>query len=736
LTHDNFAAEPFHDAATKAPGVFIQHVLPVVLEITDAAIFDTESNPPKRDAVWSIVSLNQHETIDAACMNALVSALETIAKAESTKLLAVVAELQKRDTYIANYFLLKTYTAGAIHFANDAAALLCDQPWRFYCGYSDSKYWVAMDAVRAIVPHCSKENQAKLETAILNYLSDYERSSKGYKLAGRGAFVLMSAFPAELRSNSAQVRYEELKRKFGEPDAAPRGGRSYTVGSPIKQEAAKKMTDEQWLKAIAKYQSDDRLRWDDPEKGGSRELAVMLREFTKNEPGRFARLSLLFPAGTNPVYIERIIDGLKETTASTELKLAVCRKAYTEYRIECGKAIADLLGNIQDTLPNDSVRMLDWLATEHPDPDKELWNVEAQSGQSYYGGDILTHGINTTRGCAAEAIRNLILSDREYIARFRMTIDHLVNDKSMSVRSCAVSTLLAVANYDWQLALSLFQILVQVQNKWLRIIVRLRHRLDHVESLLRCILRWTDKRIASHLEHDDLLLATQYVDRFLYHGIQDHFFRLRYQIERMLRSKDLEVSKTGSRLASLAVLYHKNASNLVKEAMTGSPSQRMGVAQVASSNIASAECREWSEKHLLKLFHDNDREVRGEAATCFRHLYGESLEKYENIINAFCDSAAYHDDSFGLLHALEESLHKLPGITLVVCEKFLKRFSDEARDIRTHRALDVHTIAKILFRIYQQHQRDEWAPRCLDLIDRMCLEGMHDVKQRLADFER
>jgi hypothetical protein len=43
---------------------------------------------------------------------------------------------------------------------------------------------------------------------------------------------------------------------------------------------------------------------------------------------------------------------------------------------------------------------------------------------------------------------------------------------------------------------------------------------------------------------------------------------------------------------------------------------------------------------------------------------------------------------------------------------------------------------KLLFRTYHQHQRDEWAPRCLDLIDRMCLEGIQDVSKGLEEFER
>ena len=110
----------------------------------------------------------------------------------------------------------------------------------------------------------------------------------------------------------------------------------------------------------------------------------------------------------------------------------------------------------------------------------------------------------------------------------------------------------------------------------------------------------------------------------------------------MLRSRLPEISEAGARLASLALLYgHKKAEKLVKEALRGSPSQRLGVAKVAASNIEKEECRAWSEQQLLLFFNDSDREVRQEAASCFRRLEGQSLESYENLINEFCDSAAY-----------------------------------------------------------------------------------------------
>ena len=215
------------------------------------------------------------------------------------------------------------------------------------------------------------------------------------------------------------------------------------------------------------------------------------------------------------------------------------------------------------------------------------------------------------------------------------------------------------------------------------------------------------------------------------------FGRLRCVVERMLRSGQPKTSEAGARLSSIAVLlHHDDAEALVEEALRGNSSQRLGVAQVVSSNIDKAEHRQWSEQQLLPLFNDSDSEIRQEAASCFRSLEGQPLESYENLINEFCDSAAYQEDSFSLLHALEESSQKLPGITHTVCEKFLERFSDEAGDMRTHRALDSRNLAKLILRTYHQHQHDEWASKCLDLIDQMCLEGTYEIRTNLDEYER
>ena len=458
------------------------------------------------------------------------------------------------------------------------------------------------------------------------------------------------------------------------------------------------MTNDQWLQAIAKYRSDGPAYSTQGEfKGGALELARLLETRVHEEPDRFTRLSLCFPADANPVYLEHTLSALRSAVAAVDLKLQVCRKAFDESHGHCGKSIADVLGSIEDMLPDDAVEMLHWLATEHDDPAAELWKEGTDGGGTYWGGEIHTAGINTTRRRAAEAIRDLILRDAAYVERFRDTLDRMIRDPSASVLSCVAGTLRAVAYCDPELGMSLF--------------------------------------LGMNLP-EDRLLATHHVYEFIRDRLRDNFAELRSLLEHMLRSSEPEVCEAGAHLASLALLMDQGAADLVDESLHGSARHRLGVAKVASANIATPECRRWSEETLVVLFNDDDADVRGEAASCFRQLKNEVLDTYGDLIAAFCDSSAFQEDSFWILHTLEESLGRLPGTTCLVCEKFLDRFADEARDIRTHRAADMFTVAKLVFRTYQQHQNDEWTCRSLNLIDHLCLEGIGDAGSHLDQFER
>ena len=696
LGYDRTAAEMLKKAAERAPAAFVEHVLPVLLEISDFAV--TGDIPPKLDAVWPIPIRTKYPSGEDACLSALARALAALACEHAVELQEVITKLRRHDTHVANHLLLALYAGGAARYADEAVSSLCDEPWRFECGFSGSPHWCAMEAIRAVFPHCTIENRERLEVVVLDYVHPHERTPYGYKRTGHAQFALLSAIPAELRSLRANARFAELTRKFGRLDSEPQVIAARRIESPIEKKAADKMTNDQWLHAIAKYRSDGPAYSTQGEfKGSALELARMFETRVHEEPDRFTRLSLCFPADANPVYLEHTLSALRSAAAAVDLKLQVGRKAFDESRAHCGKSIADVLGSIEDMLPDDAIEMLHWLATEHDDPAVELWQENTDGGGTYWDGDIHTAGINTTRGRAAEAVRDLILRDAAYVERFRDTLDRMLRDPSASVTSCVAGTLRAVAYRDRELGMSLF--------------------------------------LSMNLP-EDRLLATHHVYEFIRDRLRDNFAELRSVLERMLRSSELEVCEAGARLASLAFLMDHNAADLVGEALHGDARHRFGVAQVASAKIAMPECRRWSEETLVVLFDDDDSDVRNEAASCFRQLKNDVLDTYGDLIAAFCDSSAFQEDSFWILHTLEESLGRLPGTTCLVCEKFLDRFADEARDIRTHRAGDTPTVATLVFRTYQQHQNDEWTGRSLNLIDLLCLEGIGDAGSHLDQFER
>ena len=399
----------------------------------------------------------------------------------------------------------------------------------------------------------------------------------------------------------------------------------------------------------------------------------------------------------NPAYMQRTLSGLSQAELDDALKLDVCRKAFVESREDCGREIADAIGSCSGALPEEAVEMIDWLGTEHPDPERELWQEEAADGRKYWNGDVYSYGINTVRGGAAMAIVQLILSNPGNLERFRGTLERLVKDPSSAVLSCVAGIFEAVALSDPEEAVALF--------------------------------------LTMNVPTEELLAAPR-VMRFMKYSLAKSFTELRPLVERMISSGDRAVATQGAILAGLALLHGHDAARLVETALGEGEAQRLGIAKVASSNISVRECRDWCEQRLAELFEDEASEVRQEAASCFRHLRGEPLEEYEDLVNSFSASTAFGDDSSTILGALKESRQRLPGMTCLVCERHLGRFAEEAGDFRSARARDPYTLVKLVFRTYQQHQKDEWAKRALDLIDQLCLEGLSGTLGEFESFER
>jgi hypothetical protein len=92
---------------------------------------------------------------------------------------------------------------------------------------------------------------------------------------------------------------------------------------------------------------------------------------------------------------------------------------------------------------------------------------------------------------------------------------------------------------------------------------------------------------------------------------------------------------------------------MAEAAVNGNERQRLAAVRVASANLRVEEFRPWCEKQLFRFFGDSDKKVREEVGECFRRLEGLPLEDFASLIEAYCRSAAFEDNSHSLLYTLE-----------------------------------------------------------------------------------
>ena len=150
---------------------------------------------------------------------------------------------------------------------------------------------------------------------------------------------------------------QEYQRKFGRDlPEPPTGIITYTVGSPIGGPATGKMSNAQWLRAMAKHDNDDRDLGS--EVGGARELAQQLKARTAEDPLRFAGLAMQLTSETNPAYPGAILWGFGEASIPEVAQDAVfdaIRHVMSLGLDECDRWLGWAVRHVYDEAPLDIV---------------------------------------------------------------------------------------------------------------------------------------------------------------------------------------------------------------------------------------------------------------------------------------------------------------------------------------------------------------------------------------------
>lgn len=690
----------FKEIVDGDPSTLAAEIIPWIIET--ARTNRAAQNPSDgfaRDDVWSFLFVGWGHTFAGQLFAAAERSLQAISAADPEAVRPFIEQLTEDTLTACHHLAMRAYAANSV-FSDEAVDYLLRMTG-FSVGYIDADSVVTRDLVRAVTVHCSDQRLKALEARLLGYYPPWERSLAGRSSFGHAQFVLLSAISLERRSGEVSRRIAERERRFGSSVAQiePRELEVSWVPPPIPPDAAEKMTDDQWIAAILRYNTDTlHHRTVDDVFGGSHELAQVLRERAKAEPSRFARLLERVPDSASTAYFDAVLGALGETDAEVEIALAACRRCHALSPRPCGAAMCRVISRFStQPLPADILEIVGWYATEDPDPTSEAGNVwggdERDSAR-----DILDKAINCVRGEAAETLGALVLGDSARLPLLLPAITAVSNDPLTIVRTTAAHAVLDVMRCERDLSLAL-------------------------------LLQLTDSP-------DDRLLKTHYVERLVYSVLGTDFGVVEPIIQRMISSNDAETAETGARLACIAALTIVEAFPLSRACLDkgAPPSIRRGAASIFAANLGAAHLRAECDRALRGLFQDPDSSVRGAAAQCFRGLTGNELAPFGDLIEDFAESPAFAEHHFDLLRALDVTTARMPKTICEVCERFVEVVGAEAGDIRTATSAHADIVCRLTLRVYSTTYDPDLQHRSLNVIDKMMRYNYYGLAQAIGAY--
>jgi hypothetical protein len=680
--------------AARAPRQFVALFLSYMLEVMRLTEYDT-ARRPVRDAHFSHrIWRGDRYRLEDVLLFRMSEALAELVRSEPETAQTYLQTLAADPHDGAQWLLYEAFRAGAPQFADWCGEVLLQGEHRLYSGYTCAPLWTTRQLLEAFGPHFSERDFQATERMLLEFAPDWESPPGGYS-----QFTLLSALSEDRLSERARRRLGELQRRFDTTTPEePRGIIAGRVGPPIPRDAVAHMSDDDWLRAAAKYSEEGEEFT--AFTGGATEQANVLAEETEKDPERFARLGLRLGFEDNPAYVAAILRGLGQTGREFDPDAAF---ALVRHAVDLGHPELDrwigwaLRAVLSADIPDDVIlRVLD-RALHAADPESDVWLEEGASGRPYYSGDPFHAGMNSARGESALVLGDLLRRDVDG-ERTRLVADHLADlaaDLTVAVRSCVAQAITASLRHAPSKAISAFEILVDA---------------------------------------DDRLLATHPVERLV---AAVGFRRLgpaRAVVERMLSSQWADVREAAGRLAGFFGLELGTTELFYSAAHSHDSHVRAGVALVSAERVPYTRDPELAISALAEFFDDDSEEVREAAARLAAALRDRDLEPYKEILIRLIESRSFSNASTHLLLTLERTASPVGDIALIFAERFLARQGGDIGNIATRAAGDSRDVAALLLRTYAQSPTHRF--EALDLIDQLLLAGAWGVGDAVGNAER
>jgi hypothetical protein len=720
----HLAADFLSATAEKSPETFVYYLLPRVAYLVCRT--EQHEHGKVHDRIWNFKVFGRHEydTKDAL-LGSLQRAMVALAKQSPAILDRLVDGIDALPHETVAFLLESAWAANGGYYADRAAKFLLADSRRLEVGYSmwasgSGQEAVSCALLTAITPHCSDGLYSRLEESIVHRNTTWERELP--KSIGITEFHLLNSLAAERLTGSARLRLDELRRKFPSVKTEPpQPLHVVSVESPIPPSAFERMTDEQWLAAMAEYAGEKSGSPREFMKGNVHQLAGELEVEAKKNKERFSALALKMGDDVHRRYFSAILSGIvteddvtrgnhAQHSIPEQRQVAIAPPLGTAKIIEvmnrvhqlphkpCGKAICRAVSQIAGRkLPDEVLEIVSYYATQDPDPASELWREAAVGGTPYYGGSPAGHGINTVRGAAASALGQLLFGDGVRFEKLERAIVSLVNDQSFAVRACAAEALLPVLNVNRDRAISLF--------------------LD--------LCRDAEPILGSHT-----------IDTFLHYATFRHYAHVRELLRKMLISEDSAARQIAARQISVASFHDSDAADDLDLIAPAGADARAAATQVFAANLTVSKASDVCRRFLRAAFADESKAVREAATTCFRQISATQLSEETELIEAFITSPAFADGVNDLLFALEDSTAQLPEVICRLPERVIELYHLSGSKQPIDANWWTHMMPPLVLRLYEQCKDAKTQARCLNLIDGMIDLDFGSIQTELVKVER
>lgn len=698
--------------ASASPAEFTTAVLPAVVDLAkDHAQPDWRDDGLTTDSLFRYHSSESHVGLSSGLLMSTAAALKELASREPETARHHFDELRAEQLEAAWFLCARGYTGNPAEFAVEAADWLVSDPAALSLGYNGSQSWTSRELIQAISPSLDEKQLNRLVNAVVGFTTSWERTKDGLKGRGYSELCLLNGVPEDRLDPVAFKRLQELRRKFNTTDVPiQRGSWGGIVPAPIPSETAKKMSDDQWVRAMKRYGETGTSFRNGRVIGDAFTQSLVLADCAENEPERFARLFLTLDDDIPGAYPAAIMRGISGADIEAELLASVLDRAIA---LDDPNIASDLIrfieGHASRHLPESAFEYVTTTLASHPHPEADPDWPDSEDEDGAWATGIDSASLNSVRGVSARCLGVLVNTDPLRLDSLRAAFDSAVSDPTQQVRAAACRSLAAVLYIDAPAA-----------------------------------LQWFDVATTAASHH---LLGSMDLEFFIFHGIaRGHLDRLQAVLDMQSKSRHNRPRRSRARQLTVASIRNDELDSAVDRTMLQSPEEHASVVSACVENLDYGQRLDRLAQIVADGLRSSIPKVREAAARVF--FRAESLDEHTGV--RLFDAVAEHEGNAvpgeepderadaleSALMALDKYRRPLPPSALRICEKWIERNGEKIGDISTSAAAGAMYVVPVVVRFHAQVSDVALRKRCLDVVDQLVLHGAHGIEERLSQATR